>query len=75
LNSTLRLSGEPLTLRGSSPVCACAGLLTVLNGCESGLLLPDVLDDYHNFTTGFLFAGAPCVVSTLWAIPDLPVRC
>jgi CHAT domain-containing protein len=33
---------------------------------------PDVLDDYHNFPTGFLFAGAPCVVSTLWAIPELP---
>jgi len=44
----------------------------VLSGCESGLIVPDVLDDYVSFTTGFLYAGAPCAVSALWEIPDLP---
>lgn len=46
--------------------------LVVLSGCESGLLVPDVLDDYVSFTTGFLYAGAPCVVNALWEVPDLP---
>jgi len=73
LDSELSLCDNPLRL---GDLFACLRLplnqLTVLNGCESGLLDPELLDDYCNFTTGFLFAGAPCVVSTLWAICDLP---
>jgi CHAT domain-containing protein/predicted Zn-dependent protease len=73
LDSALLLSGEPWTLAEVfTRVRLRRNELTVLNGCESGLLIPDVLDDYHNFTTGFLFAGSRCVVTTLWAIPDLP---
>ena len=29
------------------------------------------VDDYVNLPTGFLYAGARCVISTLWAINDL----
>lgn len=73
LDSSLLLSGEPWTLAEVfSGVRLRRNELTILNGCESGLLIPDVLDDYHNFTTGFLFAGSRCVVATLWSIPDLP---
>jgi CHAT domain-containing protein len=74
LESKLILSSEPLTLRElfTRRVLLPQNELTILNGCECALALPDLLDDFHNFTTGFLFAGAPCVVSTLWAIPDLP---
>ena len=43
----------------------------VLNGCESGMLLPDEADEYVNLPTGFLFAGAQWVVSTLWVVHDL----
>jgi CHAT domain-containing protein len=45
--------------------------LTVLNGCESGMLIPDLTDDYASLPTGFLYAGATCVLSTLWPVFDL----
>jgi CHAT domain-containing protein len=45
--------------------------LTVLNGCESGMLTPDGTDDYLGLPSGFLYAGAACVISTLWAVNDL----
>jgi len=45
--------------------------LSVLNGCESGMLMPEVTDDYVNLPTGFLYAGARCVISTLWEVNDL----
>jgi CHAT domain-containing protein len=45
--------------------------LSVINGCESGLLQPDAADEYVNLSTGFLYAGAACVVSALWAVYDL----
>jgi CHAT domain-containing protein/tetratricopeptide (TPR) repeat protein len=64
--------GEPLTLREVfRRLTLPRNQLSILNGCETGQLLPDRLDDYHSFTTGFLLAGARCVISTLWSIPDL----
>jgi CHAT domain-containing protein len=45
--------------------------LAILSGCESGRLMPDAVDDYVNLPTGFLYAGARCVISTLRAINDL----
>jgi CHAT domain-containing protein len=45
--------------------------LTVLNGCESGMLAPEAVDDYIGLPSGFLYAGAACVISTLWAVDDL----
>jgi CHAT domain-containing protein len=35
------------------------------------MLLPEAGDDYVNLPTGFLYAGAQCVISTLWSINDL----
>lgn len=46
--------------------------LTVLGGCDSGMLLPSSTDDYVSLANGFLFSGASCVLSTLWAVFDLP---
>jgi CHAT domain-containing protein len=46
-------------------------LLTVISGCESGMLKPDRIDEYVGLPSGFLFAGAACVVSTLWAVYDI----
>jgi tetratricopeptide (TPR) repeat protein len=46
-------------------------LLTVVNGCESGMLLPDRLDELVMLPTGFLYAGAACVLCTLWRVYDL----
>ncbi len=45
--------------------------LAVLSGCESGSILPDQIDEYVGLPSGFLFAGATCVVASLWAVPDL----
>jgi CHAT domain-containing protein len=45
--------------------------LAILNGCESGLLLPDRSDEYLALSSGFLHAGAVCVLSTQWAVHDL----
>jgi CHAT domain-containing protein/tetratricopeptide (TPR) repeat protein len=46
-------------------------VLTVLNGCESGPVLPDRVDEYLGLPSGLLYAGATCVLSTLWAVADL----
>ena len=60
---TLRDTFTTLNLRQAS--------LAILNGCESGMLRPEAADDYVNLPTGFLYAGAPCVISTLWSVNDL----
>jgi tetratricopeptide (TPR) repeat protein len=33
-------------------------LLTIINGCESGMVMPDRLDEYVGLPSGFLYAGA-----------------
>jgi CHAT domain-containing protein/tetratricopeptide (TPR) repeat protein len=45
--------------------------LTILSGCETGLQNPDVMDEAVHFPLGFLYAGASCVISTLWEVDDL----
>ena len=60
---TLRHVFRELNLRGNE--------LTVINGCEGALLRPNPSDDHVSLTTGMLYAGAKCVVSTLWAVNDL----
>lgn len=45
--------------------------LTILSGCESGMLPPDSADEYVGLPAGFLYAGAACVVSSLWQVDDL----
>jgi CHAT domain-containing protein len=46
-------------------------LLTILNGCESGLVELDRVDKYVGLPSGSLYAGAACVLITLWAVYDL----
>jgi CHAT domain-containing protein len=45
--------------------------LAVISGCETGMLSPDIVDEYVGLPSGFLYAGAACVVSSLWAVSDL----
>jgi CHAT domain-containing protein len=46
--------------------------LVVLSACQTGLADPgDLADEYLGLTAGFLFAGAPAVISTLWPVDDL----
>ena len=45
--------------------------LVTLSACETGFTDPsDVLDEYVGLPAGFLLAGAPAVVSSLWAVDD-----
>ena len=46
-------------------------MLSILNGCESGMLRPDRTDDHVNLPTGFLYAGAASVIGSLWTVFDL----
>jgi CHAT domain-containing protein/tetratricopeptide (TPR) repeat protein len=46
-------------------------MLAVLSGCESGRLQLDRVDEYLGLPSGFLYAGASCVVSSLWKVYDL----
>ncbi len=45
--------------------------LTVINGCESGMIRPDHVDELVGLPSGFLYAGATCVLCTLWKVYDL----
>ncbi len=46
--------------------------LAILNGCETNLINPTgMTDDFLSLSTGALFAGARCAVSTLWPVWDL----
>ena len=46
--------------------------LTVLSACETGLTdFRSLTDEYIGLPSGFLYAGSPNVVSSLWAVNDL----
>jgi CHAT domain-containing protein len=46
--------------------------LVTLSACETGLTgLNDLSDEYISLPSGFLYAGSPSVVSSLWAVNDL----
>lgn len=46
--------------------------VVVMSACETGLVDPsDLADESVGLPAGFLLAGVPCVVSTLWSVPDL----
>jgi CHAT domain-containing protein len=43
-----------------------------LSACETGLIdLQSPSDEYVGLPSGFLFAGSPSVVSSLWTVSDL----
>ena len=41
-----------------------------LNNCETNLCFNNITDDLITIATGFLYAGARSVVSTLWSVDD-----
>ena len=46
--------------------------LAVLSACETDVTDPeDLADEYLGLASGFLFAGTPAVISTLWAVDDV----
>jgi CHAT domain-containing protein len=47
-------------------------MLVVLSACETNITDPhDPADEYIGLAAAFLFAGAPAVVCTLWAVDDV----
>jgi CHAT domain-containing protein len=44
-----------------------------LSACETGLtdVIRGSAEEYVGLPAGFMVAGVPCVVSSLWAVPDL----
>jgi CHAT domain-containing protein len=75
MGSALVLTGgEPLTLAeiiGPGFDLSAARLVT-LSACETGLAeFIQSPDEYIGLPTGFLQAGAPAVLSSLWAVNDL----
>jgi CHAT domain-containing protein/tetratricopeptide (TPR) repeat protein len=65
--------GERLTLaRIVSELDLSAARLVVLSACETGLTdVRQSPDEYIGLTAGFLQAGAPAVISSLWPVDDL----
>ncbi len=50
-----------------------AARLVTLSACETGIsdVLRGSAEEYVGIPAGFLLAGVPCVISSLWAVPDL----
>ena len=50
-----------------------AARLVTLSACETGIsdVLQGSAEEYVGIPAGFLLVGAPCVVSSLWAVSDL----
>jgi CHAT domain-containing protein/tetratricopeptide (TPR) repeat protein len=50
-----------------------AARLVTLSACETGLtdILKGSAEEYVGLPAGFMLAGVPCVVSSLWSVPDL----
>ena len=43
----------------------------ILSACETGMVELERGDEYIGLPSGFLYAGAPTVISSLWAVDDL----
>jgi CHAT domain-containing protein len=73
--SGLELANDRLTLADlqQGAVDLSAARLVTLSACETGLtdVLQGSSEEYVGIPAGFLLAGVPCVVSSLWAVPDL----
>ncbi len=73
LESALILSNEErLTLAEIFGLALNQCRLVTLSACETGMTgLNDISDEYISLPSGFLYAGSPSVVSSLWRVNDL----
>ena len=75
LESRIFLAEDPLTLGAmfDDEMPLRPGAEVTLSGCETTMTDPrDPADEYLGLASGFLFAGAASVLSTLWAVEDAP---
>jgi CHAT domain-containing protein len=73
LESALILANEErLTLAEIFGLALNQCRLVTLSACETGMTgLNDITDEYISLPSGFLYAGSPSVVSSLWEVSDL----
>ena len=73
LSSALILANkEYLTLREVFEMRLSQCRLITLSACETGMTDPTCIsDEYIGLPSGFHYAGAPAIVSSLWAVNDL----
>ncbi|WP_129629264.1 CHAT domain-containing protein [Candidatus Oscillochloris fontis] len=73
--SGLALADSRLTLAELQQeiVDLSAARLVTLSACETGLsdAHGELAEEYIGLPAGFLTAGVPCVVSSLWSVPDI----
>ena len=73
--SGLALADGRLTLAElqSGAVDLSAARLVTLSACETGLtdIFQGSAEEYVGLPAGFMLAGVPCVVSSLWSVPDI----
>jgi len=74
LNSTLQCnSGDLLSLHDVYYQLQFRNAeLVVLSACQSGMQRHNLMDEFDEFPTGFLYAGSNCVICSLWKVHDLP---
>lgn len=71
MSSGLRLAGEDLlTSREIATMSRMRPALVTLSGCETGVSRHHPGDDVVGLLRGFLYAGAPSVLASLWRVPD-----
>lgn len=71
----LLAGGEMLTLRDVfNNVRLPNASLVTLSACETGLALPRQGDDLSGLIQGFVYAGTPAVIASLWAVNDAATR-
>lgn len=71
LSSALAMADGKLTLNRVFEECRVTpGALVTLSACETGMVAPDRTDEYIGLPSGFLFAGANCVIGSLWPVDD-----
>jgi len=44
--------------------------MVTLSACETGMVKVEKTDEFIGLPSGFIFAGAPSVIASLWTVPD-----
>jgi CHAT domain-containing protein len=71
-SSLILANNEHLTLLDIFQLNLNKCSVVTLSACETGLTdLTSITDEYIGLPSGFLFAGSPSVVSSLWKVRDL----
>lgn len=70
MSSGLQLADGVLTARDIAATPAPGLRLATLSGCETGISRHHPGDDIQGLVRGFLYAGSPAVLASLWRVPD-----